>query len=223
MNNFVTKKGFTLIELLVVVAIIAVLVALLLPAVNRARESAKALTCQTNLRQIGLAVAFYTEESNQVLPYDPRSGWSFFFVEQYYVNLLLPYVQPGYQSSGPHSLLSFYDPWNHSKIFQCPNDPYDFGMGFEFRYHGSSYTYTYQFAGQPLVSPLECNCVKHGLWTGWEYHIRAQELDRSPIYADGPPTLGHVNGGNMLFADLHTSFVLFENWGKTYNYNIAYQ
>ncbi len=53
------KRSFTLIELLVVVAIIAVLVAMLLPALNSVRTSAKTATCLVNLRQIGMAMAYY--------------------------------------------------------------------------------------------------------------------------------------------------------------------
>jgi prepilin-type N-terminal cleavage/methylation domain-containing protein len=69
-------ESFTLIELLVVVAIIAVLVSMLLPALKSAREAARSVTCQSNLRQLGIFVSLYTEAHNGTFSTDPLEAGS---------------------------------------------------------------------------------------------------------------------------------------------------
>ena len=76
----IRRKGFTLIELLVVIAIIAMLVAILFPVFARARESARRSSCQSNLKQIGLAMLQYTQDYDEYMPMTYHSN-VFHFME----------------------------------------------------------------------------------------------------------------------------------------------
>jgi prepilin-type N-terminal cleavage/methylation domain-containing protein/prepilin-type processing-associated H-X9-DG protein len=88
------KKGFTLIELLVVIAIIGILVALLLPAVNAARESARRTACVNNLKQLGVAATLY-EGTHKKYPFGKGPSYVGTVVYARYSAqaLLLPYLE----------------------------------------------------------------------------------------------------------------------------------
>jgi prepilin-type N-terminal cleavage/methylation domain-containing protein/prepilin-type processing-associated H-X9-DG protein len=107
------RRGFTLVELLVVIAIIGVLVALLLPAVQAAREAARRMRCQNNLKQIGLASHSHHDVTGE-LPraYSPITGLS------WHVNIL-PYIEQ-------QSLYNQFDTTtaNNTHTSANRNDPY---------------------------------------------------------------------------------------------------
>ncbi len=145
--NAASRPAFTLVELLVVIAIIAILVALLLPAINAARESARGATCKNNLRQLGLAVVNYEVNHNHLPPgvvsegEDLQAGLHSGFV------FLLPYIE----ERGLYDLYDLDLPWDSPENLRvaersvdtliCPSSgsdvPYDAGV------HGAPTDYAF--------------------------------------------------------------------------------
>ena len=104
------QKGFTLIELLVVLAIIAILAAILLPALARAREAVRRTSCANNLRQFGLAFKMYAQEHNGYLP--PLSPYGSVRVDTLSSNLW----------SAPQASERFPEYFDDLDISACPSD-----------------------------------------------------------------------------------------------------
>jgi prepilin-type N-terminal cleavage/methylation domain-containing protein len=120
-----TNAGFTLVELLVVITIIGILIALLLPAVQAAREAARRMQCQNNLKQLALACHNY-ESAGSGLPLLYSSSLQLGWVTQ-----ILPFLE----QNNVYTDYNFKEPWFDSSneepvarrnpIFECPSSPVD--------------------------------------------------------------------------------------------------
>jgi prepilin-type N-terminal cleavage/methylation domain-containing protein/prepilin-type processing-associated H-X9-DG protein len=114
-----SKRAFTLIELLVVIAIIAILAAILFPVFAQAREAARKTQCVSNLKQMGLGIMMYAQDSDETLPMGTRTingqGWR--WMHQTY-----PYVR-------------------NDQLYTCPSAPRN--LAWDSNTYGNSGTYGY--------------------------------------------------------------------------------
>jgi len=158
MNRRLTRGAFTLVELLVVIAIIGVLVALLLPAVQAAREAARRAQCTNNLKQLGLALHNY-HDTFRTLPYSSTYGSG--QPKHTWVEFILPFVEQG----NLHDLIDFNvanDTTANRALLEnvplafisCPSNPVADQM-----YPNAGTTWSEGFPSQGLDYPLSAGTI----------------------------------------------------------------
>lgn len=159
------RYGFSLVELLVVIAIIAILVALLLPAVQNAREAARRLSCQNNMKQLGLALIQYEVARGAYPATDPPNGFSpqariLPYTEDGNLQKLLDFKQAAFsgaynaQVPNPQFVWAFATPIS---LMICPSDPANVV--------NVETTYGYSYAGNNYM-------ISTGSGTGLNYDQR---------------------------------------------------
>ena len=188
------KTGFTLIELLIVIAIIAILAALLLPAVVKAKESARQTYCASNLRQIALASALYVDEHDHRFPGQPSDG--------------IPVLAAGGNGTNFYDLLSSY--LGNPAVWLCPSTEPRPGRLMSYHMNGlivTSNGIRASAISQPSQTLLIGETGEHTRYN--EAYLRP---DQTGGYLYDRPQQNHKGGSNAAFVDGHLKWYHDSHW-----------
>ena len=204
MSKHPRRHAFTLVELLVVIGIIALLVAMLLPALNKAREASIAATCLSNLRQINTAFILFANENKGFLPQigSAGTGSESFTINGTATNVAVRWFGGFYGSPqkfyAPASMLAKY--WGTANVAGCPS--LEFDDVFRPQYGPVDYAYNAIFARHRewglggsnrnglgvKMSRIRRSSEKAVVWDA--ARLNGGTIDRTPW---GYPTTGNVN------------------------------
>jgi prepilin-type N-terminal cleavage/methylation domain-containing protein/prepilin-type processing-associated H-X9-DG protein len=145
------NRGFTLIELLVVIAIIAILAAILFPVFAQAREKARAITCISNLKQIGLGLAMYVQDYDETYPYDHYAPTAATDVNWF--GAIYPYVKNGNKWGADNSASGI------GGINTCPDQIDMTQSTYAIHQYLSPQGTAYWATGAPLYTPATLSAI----------------------------------------------------------------